>query len=63
MPKTAEIAGGAGGGGIAMELAQTTRGQQIATELAQMAYVVSGRFVSTAHGTRRQEIAIRFSEL
>lgn len=46
--------GGVGEGGIATQLAQITRrteDQQIATELAQIATVASGRVVSTAYGT------------
>jgi hypothetical protein len=56
MPNITEIIGGAGGDGTATGLAQITRragDQQIATELAEMACVASGRVVSTAHGTGR----------
>jgi len=64
MPNITEIIGGAGGDGTATGLAQITRwagDDQIATELARMACVASGRVVSTAHGTGRWEIATGFS--
>jgi hypothetical protein len=56
MPNITEIVGGAGMDGTATELAQITLrdgDQQIATELAQLSYVASGRVVSTAYGTGR----------
>jgi hypothetical protein len=62
MQNIMEIVGGAGGGGIATELAQITRRTGIATGIAQIAHVASGRIVSAARGTGRQEIATGFSE-
>jgi hypothetical protein len=63
VPDIMEITGvGTGGGEIATELAQITRDEQFAPELAQMAHV-SGGWVVSAHGTGRQEIAEGFSEV